>query len=433
MTMKKFLLAAFTLIIVSFYFFPFTFRFLPSVNTKMALAALGLVILVIQLARNRNALIDKDFFQLSVFASLVSLAGIISVIYNETPDYEYTSYIVSMWVWTSAAYVVISLIRLVHGSVSVRLLCNYLIVLCVSQCILALVMEFNESVKQFVYSLQTEDVGKFFDQKDRLSGLGAGLDVAGSRFSAVLIMLSFVCVHYIEKIKPYLFLYILAFFIIGVIGNTIGRTTTVGLIISILYFIVGAVFYMSNKDRGYIWQWIINTLVVVVPSVIYAYYNIPEFYQNLRFGFEGFFNLWEEGKWIVHSNELLKHGYIFPDNLKTWIIGDGYFGSTYADPYYIGVDWGGFYKGSDVGYSRFLFYFGLTGLIAFSFFIIRTGWACIKKFSDYRYMFLMILVLNFIVWLKVSTDIFLVLAPFLCISKEENDAYEQRSTSLLNS
>ena len=41
-------------------------------------------------------------------------------------------------------------------------------------------------------------------------------------------------------------------------------------------------------------------------------------------------------------------------------------------------------------------------------------------------MFFLILAVNMIGWLKVSTDIFLVFALFLCISKEENDAYEER-------
>lgn len=422
----KYILMAFTLLVVSFYFFPFEFRFLPAVNTKMALAALGLVILGIQLARNRNALINKDFLVLSILAALVSLAGLVSVIYNGTPDFAYATYIISMWVWASAAYVVVSLIRWVHGTVSVYLLCNYLIVLSVSQCVLALTMDFSEPVKSFIYSLQEESVGNFYEEKRRLSGLGAGLDVAGSRFSAVLVMLSFLCVNYFRQVKPYLLLYIGAFVIIAVIGNMIGRTTTVGMLISILYFIVGSVLYMSNKDRNYIWSWMSSILIIAVPLLIYGYYNIPELHQNMRFGFEGFFSLVEKGRWEVHSNELLKQGYIFPDNLKTWLIGDGYFGTTNIDPYYTGVNWEGFYKGSDVGYSRFLFYFGLAGLTAFSVFMMKTCQVCMKRFGDYKLMFLILLAVNFIVWLKVSTDIFLVFAPFLCISQEENDAYMER-------
>ena len=422
----KYILSVLTLIVVSFYFFPVELSFLPIVNSKTALAGVGLIILTIQLAKNGNGLINKDTFLLSIFAAFVSLAGVISVVFNGTPDYEYATYIVSMWVWLSAAYVVVSLIRWVHGTVSVFLLCNYLIALCVAQCILALTMDFSKPVQDFVFSLQDDSVGNFFTQKQRLSGFGAGLDVAGSRFSAVLIMISFLCVNKFKKVKPYLFFYIWAFVIISVIGNMIGRTTTVGMIIAMAYFVVGSFIYMSNADRNRILLWILGILTVNILVLIYVYYNIPEMYQNLRFGFEGFFSLVEKGRWEVHSNEMLSQGYIFPNNLKTWLIGDGFFGTTNIDPYYTGVSWGGFYKGSDVGYSRFLFYFGLIGLSAFSIFMLKVCNVCVRRFHTYSYMFLMFVVVNFLVWLKVSTDIFLVFAPFLCISKMENELFEAR-------
>ena len=42
--MIKILSIIFTIVVTSFYFFPFEFTFLPGVNTKMAMAGLGLVI-----------------------------------------------------------------------------------------------------------------------------------------------------------------------------------------------------------------------------------------------------------------------------------------------------------------------------------------------------------------------------------------------------
>lgn len=418
----KYLLYVLALIVASLYFFPVQFRFMPSVNSKMALAGLGLVILVFQLALNRKGLINKDIFLVSLFSAFVSLAGLFSVVYNGTPDYAYATYIISMWVWLSAAYVVVSLIKWVHGTVSVYLVCNYLIVLSVAQCILALTMDFSVPVREFVFSLQDESVGDFFTTKHRLSGFGAGLDVAGSRFSAVLIMISFICVNNFQKIKSKLFLYIWAFIIISVIGNMIGRTTTVGMLIAIVYFIFGSTIFMANPDRYRIWLWILSILILNVLFLIYGYYNIPELYENLRFGFEGFFSLVEKGRWEVHSNEMLSQGYIFPDNIKTWLIGDGFFGTTNIDPYYTGTNWIGFYKGSDVGYSRFLFYFGLCGLCAFSLFMVKVCHICIMRFRAYTYMFLLFLLLNFLVWLKVSTDIFLVFAPFLCIMNHDSES-----------
>ena len=223
--------------------------------------------------------------------------------------------------------------------------------------------------------------------------------------------------QYRQKVIRYIPLYILAFFIICVIGNMIGRTTTVGAVIAILSFIVFSRFYQVDDFQKRLLGWTVGLLAVVVPVCIIAYNTVPEFHDLLRFGFEGFFSLAEKGKWDVHSNEMLKHGYIFPDNLKTWLIGDGYFGSTDADPYYVGTRWAGFYKGSDVGYSRFLFYFGLTGLILFLLFFFKVCKICVLRFKDMKYMFIVLLALNLIYWLKVSTDIFPVFALFLCITE----------------
>ena len=49
--MIKILSIIFTIVVTSFYFFLFEFTFLPGVNTKMAMAGLGLVIFGIQLGK----------------------------------------------------------------------------------------------------------------------------------------------------------------------------------------------------------------------------------------------------------------------------------------------------------------------------------------------------------------------------------------------
>lgn len=41
-------------VLTSLYFFPFAFSFLPGVNTKMMMAAVGLVLLGIQLAKQKK-------------------------------------------------------------------------------------------------------------------------------------------------------------------------------------------------------------------------------------------------------------------------------------------------------------------------------------------------------------------------------------------
>lgn len=161
-------------------------------------------------------------------------------------------------------------------------------------------------------------------------------------------------------------------------------------------------------------------------------YHVDDtFKEDLRFGFEGFFSLWEKGSWEVASNEKLTNMYVFPDNLKTWIIGDGYFSSPRdTDPYFTGELVGGYYMGTDAGYLRFIFYFGLIGLSAISAVLIKSAMICYDAFKEYKTMFIALLAVNFIVWFKVSTDIFPVFAPFIALSAIKQTDPQKRETAL---
>ena len=124
---------------------------------------------------------------------------------------------------------------------------------------------------------------------------------------------------------------------------------------------------------------------------------------------------------------------VFPDNVKTWIIGDGYFANPYnTDPTYVGYQPGGYYMGTDIGYCRFIFYFGLIGLFVFSCFLILVAKECIALLPDYTMVILFILLLGFIIWLKVATDVFLVFALLLCIGNLQ-DAPENSKLNYENS
>lgn len=411
-------------ILTSLFFFPFEFSFLQGINTKMAIAGVGLPLLLVQLAKKRHFVINREFFILSLFAGIVSLIGLLSTVLNGTEDYNYASYIISMWVWSSAAYVVIHFIRIFHGGVSIILVCNYLIAVCVAQCLLAYIMNLYTPIKDFVDSFLggTGFMGK---NEDRLYGLGASLDVAGTRFAAILIMIVCLLKTTITKSrKKYVKLYIGAFFIVLILGNMISRTTIVGLVLALGYLCYYRLRTKSNVS--YVRRWLGGISLILLPLLIYGYYSDVTFHNNLRFAFEGVFSLWEKGRWETNSNEILKNMYVFPENLKTWIIGDGYFDNpSLTNPNYIGHNWKWNYNDTDVGYSRFIFYFGLLGLISFGLFFYKVMNVCVKRFPSYGVMFFLFLLLNFIIWFKVSTDIFLVFAIFLMVSKEEYE-YEER-------
>lgn len=416
--------------VTSMFFFPFEFRALPpGMNTKKIMAALSLVILLWKMVQRQELKADKSFLYITILAGLVSFCGILSVTYNSTEDYTYATYITSCWVWWGAAYTLCTFIEWVHKRIDIELIIRYLAAVCVFQGIIALVMDSNKAVKMAINSVVLQEDMVFLGNVHRLYGIGATLDVAGSRFAAVLVMLMFALANnrFIKQWYEYLF-YLLAFIIITVAGNMIARTTLVGVIFAFLYLAYATFrnFILQEQHSSNLWHWIGGTLVISVPLLIYSYNNDPLMQKHLRFGFEGFFNLVEKGDFNYTSNDRLREMYVWPDNAKTWIIGDGYFENPLeTDVHYTGEITEGFYKSTDVGYSRFLFYFGLVGLVTFSFYFIEVGRTCMHKFPHWRMMFLFLLLLHFAVWAKVSTDIFLCFAPFLCLDPENDNENEE--------
>ena len=97
--MWKILMMIFTGIIVSFYYFPFEFSFLPGINTKMGLAVVGIILSAIKLVKFGESTIPRNLVRVLVSAVMVSLVGVVSVVLNNTPDYAYATYFVSMLVW----------------------------------------------------------------------------------------------------------------------------------------------------------------------------------------------------------------------------------------------------------------------------------------------------------------------------------------------
>lgn len=413
--MLKYLAIVLTTVVVSLYYFPFEFSFLPGINTKMMLAVMGVGIAAYRLIQKRVPGIPDGVFRIVILSLAVSLVGLFSVVMNNTPDYAYATYFVSMAVWLSGAFTVCTLIKIVHGRLTVERISIYLVIVCAFQCIMALVIDSSVEVKAFIdrYVLQDQ---KLLTELDRLYGIGASLDVAGVRFSAAMIML----VYVVNKHKAlmsnfHIFMCVSVFVLIAVVGNMIARTAIVGVGLSIAYLLL--TFRPDNVSRSSfrVARILLLIVAVAVPVGIYSYNHNPQFQELFRFAFEGFFSLFEEGEWQINSTTRLQTMIVFPDSIKTWIIGDGYFNNPYnTDPYYVGEYIGGYYMGTDIGYLRFIFYFGLIGLIAFSYFFISVARECIKIMPEHKTLILFILLLGFIIWLKVATDVFLVFALLLC-------------------
>lgn len=418
---------------MSFFIFPFELNFLAGVNTKMLMAAFGIPLFLVKAVQSKIRPLDDGLLKIILLGFVASMLCLFSVTYNNTNDYTYATYFVSMFVWFGGGYVVYEYIKAVDGKATVPIICNYMIAVGVFQCVMALLIDRYPGVENFVNSISSGvGFGKGFqDLGSRLYGLGAMLDVAGQRFSCILVMISFLLIRC--RNKKAIYIYMTSFAFITVVGNMISRTTTVGAGLGL--FIISLSFFSTRIRNSLLTIPFLLTSIVGVLLVIFLFNTNESFEGQFRFGFEGFFSLFEKGHWETHSNNILESMYRWPDNAKTWIIGDGRFNNPSSDPYYIGYMWKGFYMGTDVGFLRFIYYGGLVFLATFSLYFIQIGVYCAKKLPEYKWLMWSLVLINFIGWLKVSSDIFMILVPFILLSwlgngqEEEYTVLEKRVTT----
>lgn len=395
------------IIICSFFLFPIGVTFLPAgLNTKIFLALIGILLLFRDI--NRSFDLPKYLFQILAAGTVFSFVGHFAVLYNETSDYSYANYVISMLVWLSSGYVLISSTVQVHGTASFRLIISYLAAVCILQGVLALVIDNYLPLKTLVdiYVIQVAAETDFLNKVDRLYGIGAALDPAGVRFATVLILLAVVFQNDEEASTQRVVFYALSFFLITVLGNLISRTTTTGAIFGLVYlFFFSGVSTLNIKSRILHNNLIfIGVSVFVFVSGYVVYSTMDDMRELIRYGFEAFFNGFEKGEFTTDSTEKLNTMWVFPDNLKTWIIGDGLFAAPGGR---------GHYMNTDIGYLRFIFYNGTLGLLCFSLFLVYVVNALVRLYPAYRIGFYMLLFLGFIIWIKVSTDLFQFYALFL--------------------
>lgn len=403
------ILITLAVVLTSFFYFPFEFTFLPGLNTKVMLAAMGIPLMLFHVVKLRDALFSTEVLIATLIAIFFSLIGLYTVDLNNTTDYVYASYVVSMWLWLTAAYTICSFIAWVHGKLSIRLIVNYLVAVCLAQCALALLIDFVPAVKIFVDHYFSMGITEFLNKVQRLYGIGASLDVAGVRFSAVLLMISFMLSqHKKESLgSKQMTTYVISFLLIAGIGNMISRTTLLGMIGGISYFLFRTILRSPTISYASIKLWSILLVTAAGISIIgiYFYNNNAEIHALIRFGFEGFFNWMEKGEWRTDSTDRLNSTmWIWPESndTKTWLIGKALF-SNWHD------------VGTDIGYCRFIFYNGLLGLCTFVIFFCYLTVSLANRFRQFYDLFWLLFLLLLVNWFKVSTDIFLVYSLFLAI------------------
>lgn len=411
--MLRILAILLTGILVNAYWFPVSFHFAPDLNFKKILAVAGLVILALQILNRRSYEVPKSIFGAVLIATAYSVVNLIAVEVNDTFDFTYANYVSTLFVWLFGGYTVMETIRWTHGKTTINLLTSYSTAVAAFQCVIAIAIDRFEVVTDFVSSSFYIFEQDFYEEVNRLYGIGAALDPAGTRFAIILVMIAFVTIldERVKNSTKSILWYLLGFFIISSIGNIISRTTTVGMSLAFMVWIADTGLYrlqISGKSINF-FKVLGPVLVIGISLVSYLYQTDEYTYGLLRYGFEGFFNWIEKGEWTTASTEVLETMWQWPTTTKGWIIGTGYFQ--------------GWLYGTDIGYCRLILYSGIIGFSTFALLFVYNAYVFISKYRRYRYMFLIFLAMSFIIWYKVSTDLFMVYGLFYAFDDVDEMGY----------
>lgn len=393
---------------VSFYVFPIGFTFLPqSINSKMIVAVFGILAFAFDSLKKGSAEISRPVLVAGLWAIVFSVWCLFSITASNAPDKTYVMYIVSFVTWLTGAYGVYAALHLAYEKVDMGVLVRYLAWVGVFQCVTAVLIDNYAGFSGFVDSFMA--VGQdFYKKGQRLYGIGAALDPGGIRFSVIQVLIAHLFANNAQvrsNRQSQLFL-LLAFSVITIIGSVISRTTLVGSGMGLAYIGLSLV---KLRQGGFITLRMLQIYVVflfalagVLAFSIYFYSASRTFHGYLRFGFEAFFNWAETGEFRTGSTDHLNQMWVWPEDPLTWLIGRGTMGV--------------FQNNTDIGYCNFILYCGVIGLLIFSIFFLYCHWSQTRKFANFHMAALMLTALTFIVWMKVSTDIFFIDALLFCIA-----------------
>ena len=405
---RKLIVGFILMLVVSFYVFPITFTFLPdAINSKMLVAVFGILAYVYDSLRKGSAEISGVTLMAGLLAIIFSVWCLFSITVSNTPEKTYVNYIVSFATWLAGAYGIYAALRIEYERVDLEILVRYLALVGVFQCVAAVMNDNYTWFSSFVKKIWAYGPD-YYERNRRLYGIGAALDPGGIRFSVIQVMIAHLFATHprVRNNRSYQLFLLLAFSVITIIGSVISRTTLLGSGMGLAYI---GYSLMKLRQGGFITLRLMQIYVVflfaltgVLAFSIYFYSATQTYHGYLRFGFEAFFNWAETGVLRTHSTDILDTMWIWPEDTLTWLIGRGTMGV--------------FQNGTDIGYCNFILYCGIVGLLIFSVFFIYCHWIQVNKFANFHLAAILLIALTFIVWAKVTTDIFFIDAMLFCIA-----------------
>lgn len=240
----------------------------------------------------------------------------------------------------------------------------------------------------------------------RLNGYGTNFFGAGAIHGFILLSSVLLLQNKIKAINN--IVGIVLFIFIFAISMMMARTTLIGFAFSLVLLL------LIRKPNFAIFKLLIYILCSAAVCILILRGLSPQVLERfdyvITFGFEMFINYFNGEGLSTSSTDGMMRMYVFPDNSFTWLFGDGFWET--ARGYY--------YKGTDIGWCRMIFYFGLIGSLIFILCYKNFLKLIYKKSKTIPYVYFCILLLFIcILNLKGFIDLFPLIIPlYFCNNKD---------------
>lgn len=377
-------------ILMFVFIYPLQFTFFP-LSTRYLLAIVGLILLI-----TNKHLFSKYVSGVLRFVPILFFS-VLTCLVNQTSDFGlWTTPIVYSLSFFSAVGV-ISLTKTNNQESFVDMFVMAVVIQMILHLIFFIFPEIEEMANLVLASTELAQESMESSLGVRMRGLGSAFFGTGVVNSIALILISF----FYSPSKKY---HIIAYILIIVIGVFASRTTLVGFLISFPLLL--------RRMRVPFRKVIVGACIFIfgISALATALKNSGEQkYVNLfNFGF-AFINDYESSKkFNTEDIDALSYSGRLPDNIKTWIIGDG----LLADPQNPAT---AYYKHVDQGYLRCIFFYGLLGTISLLIGYYLEVNRVVRYNRDKRFYILYFFYL--VIMYKGLFDIFQYIIPFYLIKQ----------------
>lgn len=287
----------------------------------------------------------------------VLIFSFISIVLNQSWDFYFVKWYIFFVLKVFACMLIMLLTKKYFGDLHYITLIKLFFLCAIIQVGLSIIIWVLPDIKELLYmTLTLGDIGE--EALDRTSGLrlngyGTNFFGAGTIHGFILFSTALLLQSRLKFLKSttVIILYIVVF----IVSMMMARTTIIGFALAMLLLV------LINKPKFNVLKLITYTVLSCIISIAILGSLSPQFLEKfnyvITFGFEMFINYFNgDGLTTSSISNSMVDMYKFPDNIFTWVVGDGYWENPIT---------GYYYKGTDIGYCRMLFYFGAFGLLVF--------------------------------------------------------------------